>query len=100
MACVPWQSVQASPAWECGLGRAPCASVWQLPQAALALKQGAGRLLRGESDYGVIVLCDPRIVSRSYGKTFLAVLEPMTSTDDIVKVARFFKRHERSGAVA
>ncbi len=72
----------------------------QLPQAALALKQGAGRLLRGENDYGVIVLCDPRIVSRSYGKTFLAVLEPMTSTDDIGKVARFFKRHERSGAVA
>jgi ATP-dependent DNA helicase DinG len=72
----------------------------QLPQAALALKQGAGRLLRGENDYGVIVLCDPRIVSRSYGTTFLDVLEPMASTSDTGTVADFLKRHERSGAVA
>jgi ATP-dependent DNA helicase DinG len=72
----------------------------QLPQAALALKQGAGRLLRGENDYGVIVLCDPRVTSRSYGKTFLDVLEPMASTKDLADVARFFERHERSGAVA
>jgi ATP-dependent DNA helicase DinG len=72
----------------------------QLPQAALALKQGAGRLLRGENDYGVIVLCDPRITSRGYGRTFLDVLEPMASTKDIDEVARFFERHERSGAVA
>ena len=72
----------------------------QLPQAALALKQGAGRLLRGENDYGAIVLCDPRVTSRSYGKTFLDVLEPMASTKDLGDVARFFERHERSGAVA
>lgn len=72
----------------------------QLPQAALAMKQGAGRLLRGENDYGVIVLCDPRITSRSYGKTFLDILEPMGSTGDIRDVERFFRRHERPGAVA
>jgi ATP-dependent DNA helicase DinG len=72
----------------------------QLPQAALAMKQGAGRLLRGENDYGVIVLCDPRITSRGYGKTFLAILEPMSSTDDIRTVERFLARHERPGAVA
>ncbi len=72
----------------------------QLPQAALAMKQGAGRLLRGENDYGVIVLCDPRVASRSYGKTFLGILEPMGSTDDITDVERFFLRHERPGAVA
>ena len=53
----------------------------QLPQAALALKQGAGRLLRDEADYGVIVLCDPRVTTRSYGKTFLKILEPMPATD-------------------
>jgi ATP-dependent DNA helicase DinG len=41
------------------------------------MKQGAGRLLRDENDYGVIVLCDPRITSRSYGRTFLDILEPM-----------------------
>jgi ATP-dependent DNA helicase DinG len=72
----------------------------QLPQAALAMKQGAGRLLRGENDYGVIVLCDPRITSRSYGRTFLDILQPMDSTDDIGKVERFFERHEQPGAVA
>ncbi len=72
----------------------------QLPQAALAMKQGAGRLLRGENDYGVIVLCDPRITSRGYGKTFLAILEPMGTTTDIKDVERFFERHQRSGAVA
>ena len=72
----------------------------QLPQAALAMKQGAGRLLRGENDYGVIVLCDPRITSRNYGKTFLDILEPMGSTDDIATVERFLQRHERPGAVA
>ena len=72
----------------------------QLPQAALAMKQGAGRLLRGENDYGVIVLCDPRVTSRNYGKTFLDILEPMSSTDDIGTVQRFLARHERPGAVA
>jgi ATP-dependent DNA helicase DinG len=72
----------------------------QLPQAALAMKQGAGRLLRGEDDYGVIVLCDPRITSRSYGRTFLDILEPMGTTADLKDVAHFFERHERSGAVA
>lgn len=72
----------------------------QLPQAALAMKQGAGRLLRDENDYGVIVLCDPRITSRSYGRTFLDILEPMGTTADLKDVAQFFERHERSGAVA
>ena len=72
----------------------------QLPQAALALKQGAGRLLRDEADYGVIVLCDPRIASRSYGKTFLKILEPMPATDSLSQVEQFFGRRERPGAVA
>jgi ATP-dependent DNA helicase DinG len=64
------------------------------------MKQGAGRLLRGEDDYGVVVLCDPRISSRGYGKTFLDILEPMGTTGDLQEVERFFERHERSGAVA
>ena len=72
----------------------------QLPLAALAMKQGAGRLLRDETDYGVIVLCDPRIMSRSYGKTFLRILEPMRSTSSLGDVEEFFGRHEQSGAVA
>jgi ATP-dependent DNA helicase DinG len=72
----------------------------QLPQAALAMKQGAGRLLRDEADYGVVVLCDPRIASRNYGSTFLKILEPMHTTRSLEDVRRFFERHEREGAVA
>jgi ATP-dependent DNA helicase DinG len=72
----------------------------QLPLAALAMKQGAGRLLRDEADHGVIVLCDPRITSRNYGKTFLKILEPMRSTSSLADVEEFFGRHEQSGAVA
>jgi ATP-dependent DNA helicase DinG len=72
----------------------------QLPQAALAMKQGAGRLLRDESDYGVIVLCDPRVTSRNYGGTFLKILEPMRTTRSLDDVRRFFEHHERKGAVA
>jgi ATP-dependent DNA helicase DinG len=72
----------------------------QLPQAVLALKQGAGRLLRDQSDFGVIVLCDPRLTSKSYGKTFLKSLEPMTVTSSEATVADFLAAHQQKGAVA
>jgi ATP-dependent DNA helicase DinG len=66
----------------------------QLPQAALALKQGAGRLLRDQADYGVVVLCDPRVTSKSYGKVFLKCLEPMQSTDSLQEVGAFLAQHQ------
>jgi ATP-dependent DNA helicase DinG len=72
----------------------------QLPQAALSLKQGAGRLLRDQSDYGVIVLCDPRITGKNYGAMFLKCLEPMQSTDSIVDVAAFLSQHEARSRTA
>ena len=72
----------------------------QVPQAVLALKQGAGRLLRDEADFGVIVLGDPRVTSKGYGKTFLRALEPMRSTTELDAVERFLGSHERRGAVA
>ena len=72
----------------------------QVPQAVLAMKQGAGRLLRDQNDYGVIVLCDPRLTSKSYGRMFLKSLEPMPTTSDINEVADFLSAHERAGAVA
>lgn len=72
----------------------------QLPQAVLAMKQGAGRLLRDQDDYGVIVLCDPRISSKSYGKTFLKSLQPMPTTRSLDEVAGFFARHDRKQAIA
>ena len=66
----------------------------QLPQAALALKQGAGRLLRDQSDFGVVVICDPRITGKNYGSVFLKCLEPMHSTDSIAEVEKFLAGHE------
>ena len=71
----------------------------QLPLAVLSLKQGAGRLLRDETDYGVVVLCDPRIKSKSYGSVFLQSLAPMRSTESINEVSAFLASHEsgRSG---
>ena len=66
----------------------------QLPLAVLALKQGAGRLLRDETDFGVIVLCDPRIRSRSYGRVFLESLAPMPSTESLDEVTGFLAKHE------
>ena len=48
-----------------------------LPEAALALKQGAGRLIRRETDHGVLVICDSRLSSMGYGKRLLRALPPM-----------------------
>jgi ATP-dependent DNA helicase DinG len=72
----------------------------QLPQAVLAMKQGAGRLLRDQNDYGVIVLCDPRITSKSYGAKFLQSFEPMPWTSSLQEVASFLARHENRRASA
>lgn len=52
----------------------------QLPQAVIALKQGVGRLIRDVADTGVMMLCDPRLATRPYGKVFLASLPPMRRT--------------------
>jgi ATP-dependent DNA helicase DinG len=48
-----------------------------LPQAVIALKQGVGRLLRHEADRGLLVICDARVTSKSYGRSILAALPPM-----------------------
>ncbi len=63
---------------------------WQIPAAVIALKQGAGRLIRSETDRGVLVLCDPRVVSKPYGKLFLGSLPDMTVTREINVVRKFF----------
>jgi ATP-dependent DNA helicase DinG len=62
----------------------------QLPQAVIALKQGAGRLIRSETDRGVLVLCDPRLLEKSYGKLFLDSLPPLPRTRDVADVEAFF----------
>jgi len=66
---------------------------YQLPEAALALKQGVGRLIRSEEDYGAVVICDPRVTGRSYGRVFLSALPPMTPTQDADEAQRFLRRH-------
>jgi ATP-dependent DNA helicase DinG len=56
----------------------------------IALKQGAGRLIRDVHDRGVLVLCDPRLTSKGYGKLFLGSLPPMPRTRDLHDVQAFF----------
>jgi len=65
----------------------------QLPSAVLSLKQGFGRLIRDGGDRGVMVLCDPRILTRSYGKAFLDSLPPVRITRLLGDVEAFFAEH-------
>jgi len=55
---------------------------YQLPQAVLALKQGVGRLIRDVDDFGVIVIGDPRVVTKPYGAVFLDSLPPSPRIND------------------
>ena len=64
---------------------------YQLPQAAIALKQGVGRLIRDVTDKGVLVLCDPRIRTKHYGEVFINSLPPMPISRDITEIEGFFK---------
>jgi len=48
-----------------------------LPEAAVTLKQGAGRLIRSESDQGILVVCDERLTGKGYGRRLLKALPPM-----------------------
>lgn len=68
---------------------------WQLPQAVISLKQGAGRLIRDVSDYGVLVLGDPRVRSKRYGQRFLDSLPPMPQTNDVEEVSLFLKQRDQ-----
>jgi len=71
---------------------------WQLPQAAISLKQGAGRLIRTETDRGVLMIGDPRLTDKPYGKTLWRSLPPMKRTREIEEVRAFFAiRDQESG---
>ena len=63
---------------------------YQVPNAVITLKQGAGRLIRDTDDYGVMMLCDPRLLSKSYGKTFLRNIPPMKMTRSLADIQSFF----------
>jgi ATP-dependent DNA helicase DinG len=66
---------------------------YQLPEAALALKQGVGRLIRSEDDFGAVAICDPRLTARGYGKVFLGALPPMSVTRERQEALDFLLRH-------
>ena len=63
---------------------------YQLPRAIINLKQGAGRLIRDESDRGVLMICDPRLITKHYGKRIWQSLPPMKRTRDEAEVISFF----------
>ncbi|HEY7304747.1 MAG TPA: ATP-dependent DNA helicase [Bryobacteraceae bacterium] len=63
---------------------------YQIPQAALALKQGFGRLIRGTADRGVLVLLDNRIIKLPYGRVFLDSLPPYRFTRELRDIQEFF----------
>jgi ATP-dependent DNA helicase DinG len=60
-----------------------------LPQAVISLKQGAGRLIRDVNDRGALVVCDPRIRTKSYGRVFRESLPPMKQADNRDEVENF-----------
>ncbi len=67
---------------------------YQIPRAVIALRQGIGRLIRDINDRGILLLCDPRLLKRSYGQIFLDSVPPMKRTRDIEDVKTFFKNQE------
>jgi ATP-dependent DNA helicase DinG len=64
---------------------------YQTPMAVLDLKQGLGRLLRTRGDRGILAVLDPRLVTKGYGKTFLASLPPFPVVRDLAAAKDFFK---------
>jgi len=67
---------------------------YQLPQAVISLKQGVGRLIRDEEDYGVVVICDPRMLTKPYGKTFINSLPNMLQTSSLDDAINFLELRE------
>ncbi|WP_179404638.1 ATP-dependent DNA helicase [Burkholderia guangdongensis] len=68
-------------------------AVHQLPQAVITLKQGAGRLIRAETDRGVLMICDTRLVDKPYGRRIWQSLPPFKRTREIEVVEEFFAEH-------
>uniref|UniRef100_UPI00286F7889 ATP-dependent DNA helicase n=1 Tax=Aeromonas aquatica TaxID=558964 RepID=UPI00286F7889 len=62
---------------------------YQLPRAVINMKQGAGRLIRSERDRGVLMICDPRMIEKPYGRRVWQSLPPMRRTRDIADVCDF-----------
>jgi ATP-dependent DNA helicase DinG len=63
---------------------------YQLPRAVITLKQGAGRLIRDEADRGTLMICDPRLVEKPYGRRIWRALPPFRRTRSLADVEAFF----------
>ncbi|SDG97165.1 ATP-dependent DNA helicase [Paraburkholderia phenazinium] len=73
-------------------------AVHQLPQAVITLKQGAGRLIRAETDRGVLMICDTRLVDKPYGRRIWQSLPPFKRTREIDVVREFFEEGAAASA--
>jgi ATP-dependent DNA helicase DinG len=62
-----------------------------MPQAALSLQQGAGRLIRTESDRGVLVVCDRRLTATGWGRQLLTSLPPFTRVSQTAEAQAFLQ---------
>jgi ATP-dependent DNA helicase DinG len=71
---------------------------YQLPEAVITLKQGAGRLIRDDTDRGVLMLCDPRLISKPYGRRIWQSLPPMRRSRELAEVIDFFRQLRTSAA--
>ena len=67
---------------------------YQVPQAVINLKQGAGRLIRSETDRGVLMICDARLVTKRYGGRIWQSLPPFARTREESVACAFFEREE------
>ena len=63
---------------------------YQLPRAVINVKQGAGRLIRTESDRGILMICDPRMLDKPYGRHVWRSLPPMRRTRERAVALAFF----------
>nr|WP_217507477.1 ATP-dependent DNA helicase [Herbaspirillum robiniae] len=72
----------------------------QLPSAIINLKQGAGRLIRDEGDRGVLMICDPRIITKNYGRRIWQSLPPFKRTRELSMVQDFFREQDERRAQA
>jgi ATP-dependent DNA helicase DinG len=68
---------------------------YQLPRAVINVKQGGGRLIRDEADRGVLMICDPRLIGKHYGKRVWRSLPPMRRTRKLSEVIEFFRQGGR-----
>ena len=80
-------------------GRNPFADYF-VAEAAISLKQGAGRLIRSETDRGLLVVCDPRMATMGYGRRLFAALPPMSRIDDEAEALEWLVRLAGAGVSA